>query len=86
MKLTASNDDIEERVAAWHAGPESAYQPLHDYLGMTEEQYAAWVEQRQAARPPFRVAAGHWLFGCSPYAEGRPFSRRCRICGKRVGW
>lgn len=34
---------IEDKVAAWHDGGGFGV-PLHDYLGMTREQYASWVE------------------------------------------
>lgn len=35
-------DRINEHIDAWH---KSAYtdQPLHEYLGMTWEQYSRWV-------------------------------------------
>src|SRR5277367_3466909 len=37
----ASAEDINESIDAWHAG--SGKEPIYDYLGMTEEEYAAWL-------------------------------------------
>lgn len=85
-KESSTVDDIEDRIAEWHASAESAYQPLHEYLGMTWEEYAAWVERREARRPPWRTRLSHSIFGCSAYAFGGAYARRCRICGKRLGW
>ena len=34
-------EEIDEFVDAWHADPEGG--ELHDYLGMTEEEYSLWL-------------------------------------------
>ena len=34
-------EDIDDRIDAWHRG--NSKQPLHEFLGMSEEEYAAWV-------------------------------------------
>jgi hypothetical protein len=34
-------DDLDDRIDAWHRS--DSKQPLHEFLGMTEAQYAAWV-------------------------------------------
>lgn len=34
--------DIHDLIDAWHDEPGDK-RPLHEYLGLTEEQYAAWV-------------------------------------------
>lgn len=42
-------EDLDDRVAEWHSAPEgseAASMPLHQWLGMTEDEYKAWVEQR----------------------------------------
>jgi hypothetical protein len=37
----ASADDINDSIDAWHAG--SGKESIHDFLGMTEEEYARWL-------------------------------------------
>lgn len=44
----ATLDDIEDFVAAWHESDDS--RELHEYLGMTWEEYALWVERPEALR------------------------------------
>lgn len=39
----ASPGDIDDFVDAWHASPEDI--GLAEFLGMTDEEYALWVEQ-----------------------------------------
>jgi len=34
-------DDIDDYVDAWHAHPN--HQELHEFLGMSKEEYAAWL-------------------------------------------
>jgi len=51
--------DIEEHVAAWHDaayGSPAASQALHDYLGMTRDEYRLWVEHPESLR---FIAAAH---------------------------
>ena len=33
--------DIYERIAEWHESLST--QPIHEYLGMTQEDYVSWV-------------------------------------------
>lgn len=40
-------EEIDAKIEAWHDSDYSG--PLHEYLGMTEEEYAAFVEQREAS-------------------------------------
>jgi hypothetical protein len=42
-------DEIDDFVAAWHNDP-AIREPLHEFLGMTEEEYALWVEQPGSLR------------------------------------
>ena len=37
-----SVDAIDDAIHAWHVG--DGEEPLHEFLGMTFEEYAAWVE------------------------------------------
>jgi hypothetical protein len=37
----AAPEDINDSIDAWHAG--SGREPIYDHLGMTEEEYAAWL-------------------------------------------
>jgi DNA-directed RNA polymerase specialized sigma subunit len=41
-------DDIDEYVEAWHRDPSNL--ELHEYLGMSWEEYSLWVEQPSALR------------------------------------
>jgi hypothetical protein len=50
--------DIDDWVSEWHGageGTDLAELPLHDHLGMTEAEYALWVEQPSVLR--FVIAA-----------------------------
>lgn len=40
--------DIEAHVEQWHAGSPTA--TIHEFLGMTWDEYALWVEQPRALR------------------------------------
>ena len=40
--------DIDDHVDMWHVG--DALGPLHDYLGLTWDEYALWVEQPSSLR------------------------------------
>lgn len=35
-------DEIEDYVDAWHDGKEGQRQELHEYLGMTWDEYSVW--------------------------------------------
>ena len=39
-------DDIDEFVGKWHEGDSKV--PIYEYLGMTREEYSAWVEDPNA--------------------------------------
>lgn len=53
VAMRAFDDDMERDrirdliVQRWHAGEYRPEVPLHEALGMTAEQYVAWVEGRQ---------------------------------------
>lgn len=36
--------DIEEDIAKWHSVREFCGEPLHVFLGMTRDEYSAWVK------------------------------------------
>lgn len=38
------SDDILDAVDAWHYSDDRETNELHEWLGLTWEQYAAWVE------------------------------------------
>ena len=44
-----TEDDIDDLVDTWHAG--GTGMPLHEFLGLTREEYAHWVEQPDAPHP-----------------------------------
>ncbi|MBY4212890.1 hypothetical protein HQO42_14975 [Rhodococcus fascians] len=44
---TATDDEIDDAVDAWHDLP-AHVRGLAEYLGWTESQYAEWVESPQA--------------------------------------
>ena len=37
-------EEIDDHVDRWHGGDGPEGQPLHQYLGLTSEEYSAWVE------------------------------------------
>ena len=39
----AATDDIDDFIDRWHAVPED--QELHDYWGMTKQEYAQWLRR-----------------------------------------
>lgn len=43
LRGESSLDDIDDHVDRWHEG--ALDQPLHAFLGMTREEYSAWVEK-----------------------------------------
>jgi hypothetical protein len=42
----ASHNDIDQRISEWHADPRG--ERLHEALGWTEKEYAAWICSPQA--------------------------------------
>ena len=40
-------EDIDDFVEAWHEGREGANQELHEYLGMSWEEYSIWPRPHQ---------------------------------------
>jgi hypothetical protein len=42
-------DEIDDFVERWHEDA-SVTQPIHEFLGMTKEEYALWVEQPGSLR------------------------------------
>jgi hypothetical protein len=42
----ASLDDVDDFVAEWHVG--FSGEPLHEYLGMTWDEYVLWVKHPSA--------------------------------------
>jgi len=53
----ASAEDINESIDAWHAG--SGREPIFDYLGMTEEEYAFWLRDPDVLRHIARARKQH---------------------------
>lgn len=52
--------DVDDWVEAWHdagGSPGNIRQSLADYLGLTPEEYALWVERPESLR--FVLAAAH---------------------------
>lgn len=53
--------DVAERIAEWHASDSPL--PLHEYLGMTWDQYHRWVQdgedQRERAENTRTNPQGH---------------------------
>jgi hypothetical protein len=42
----AGPDEIDDFIDRWHEAPEG--RELHEYLGMTEEEYGNWLRQPDA--------------------------------------
>lgn len=70
-------DEIEDFVEEWHTSKRIT-EPIHEFLGMTEEEYALWVEQPGSLRlilaarreeEPLYSAIRH-------YAEREPIAAR----------
>jgi hypothetical protein len=51
----ALHQDIDEWIDAWHESPAEDTTELHDYLGMTWEEYRLFVERPESLR--FALAA-----------------------------
>jgi hypothetical protein len=57
-----SDDDMGHLIDRWHALPSwhpAAGTALHEYLGMTWEEFKAWVESRPPVRPMVICEADH---------------------------
>lgn len=39
----ATRDDMDDFIDAWHDSGDEEQRPLHEFLGMTEEEYAVWM-------------------------------------------
>jgi hypothetical protein len=39
-----TNKEIENKIDKWHNSGDEETRPIYEYLGMTKEQYALWVE------------------------------------------
>lgn len=50
-------EDIDDFVEAWHEGREGANQELHEYLGMSWEEYSIWATTPSIL--PFIISARH---------------------------
>jgi hypothetical protein len=44
----ATVDDIDDSVSRWHDASDS--RPLHTFLGLSEDEYAIWVERPEALK------------------------------------
>ncbi len=71
----ASVADMDDYVERWHAGPCAV--DLHDYLGMTWDEYAAWVANPDLLPLIIKAHEGNRTLadvmneaGCMPRATG----------------
>lgn len=46
------NDDLDDLVDLWHNSPDDGV-PLHEFLGMTWDEYKAWTENPATVPPRF---------------------------------
>lgn len=70
-----TEQDFEDYVEAWHEGDSD--EPLHEFLGLTREEYASIVERGlPLALPPIYTQR---------FAEARAFSERLLEAAKEVG-
>jgi hypothetical protein len=54
--------DVDDRVDRWHdayGAPNGPQIPLREYLGLTSDEYALWVEQPGSLRFAAARLAGH---------------------------
>jgi len=71
-------DEIDDYIDLWHED-EMATEPLHDFLGMTKDEYDLWVEQPGALRLILaaREEHDHNLYGAiERYADMAPVATR----------
>jgi hypothetical protein len=47
MDGQATRDDVYDFIDAWHDSGDEEQRPLHELLGMTEEEYAFWMMDRR---------------------------------------
>jgi hypothetical protein len=76
-------DDIDEFVDRWHETPEG--RELHDYLGMTQEEYSLWlrvpdalpyiIKARREAKPLTDVVAN----GCQDLRSAVQTSENSKV-------
>ena len=76
-------DDVDDFVDRWHEDPEGF--ELHDYLGMTQEEYSLWlrvpdalpyiIKARREARPLADVVAR----GCRELGSELQTSKKSKI-------
>lgn len=50
--------DIHDAISAWHDASDDDGVQLHEYLGMTWEQYAHWAETGQLPKDSLYSATG----------------------------
>lgn len=65
----ATEDDIDDWVERWHTNPELSDIPLHEYLGMTREEYYQWAKDPDAIRMLLKLPCRDC---CLPYPEHDP--------------
>jgi hypothetical protein len=71
----ASAEQIEDHVGAWHDSGDDETRELHEYLGMTDEEYDVWlmtprtlpllVEARRTGRPLRKLVEGLYQDLCA---------------------
>lgn len=54
MVIAMTNDDLDDSVDEWHNSPDDGTS-LCDYLGMTRDEYGAWVKD------PSAIPDDRWL-------------------------
>jgi hypothetical protein len=47
MDGQATWNDVDDFIDAWHDSGDDKQRPLHEFLGMTEEEYAIWMMDRR---------------------------------------
>jgi hypothetical protein len=55
MDDQATRDDIDDFIDAWPDSGNNEQRPLHEFLGLTEEEYAVWMMDRRTL-PEFALA------------------------------
>jgi hypothetical protein len=71
--MSKSNDDL---VDEWHKLPESDSRTIWEYMGMTKEEYASYVEHPEIH---------YWSFGCGAKADGECADSKCPMGIKFFG-
>lgn len=39
---------LDDEIDLWHDLPDTNYPPLHEYLGLTADEYRSWVQESKA--------------------------------------